>query len=74
MSAYDIVGLVLGLLGLLSTVQLIQDLVHRNRPAQRFKELDKIMDQAGILFESMIEANLVPNEEYAQNQREILSV
>ena len=57
MSAYSIVGLVLGIVGAVGSVELAQVIIRANLPALKLKKLDEAMGETEQVFEALIKEN-----------------
>jgi hypothetical protein len=72
MSGYNIVGVVLGVLGALTSADLVRSLVHRNLPTQRLKELDEILDKTVLMYQLAVEEQLLSDSQLIQDIRKDL--
>ena len=59
-SGYDIVGLALGALGVLTTGQLIIAAVSWKLPSRQMKKLDETLEEAEVLFREAVDFNHIP--------------
>lgn len=68
MGAFDILGLVFGVLGLLGVIQLIWAIVHYQLPTTKFTKLKKILEDTEATVLGSIEQGLVRNPQEVRTQ------
>lgn len=70
--AFNIVGVILGAMGLVGVFQMGWSMIEYALPPQRFKALDEILEDTADLFQSVIEEGLIPDLSFIQRTENVL--
>lgn len=73
-SPYDILGTVLGILGILGVGQLVYCLLYGHLPSQRLKELDETLTNTIHFLYIVVEDGFLPDTVFVESTQRRLSV
>ncbi|THH20214.1 hypothetical protein EUX98_g8620 [Antrodiella citrinella] len=71
---YDLLGLIMGILGVVGLLPLLWAPVRYQLPQHKIKQLDALLEESSTLLESAVEKGFVPHAEFIIETRNLLHI